>query len=90
MGTQETFAAACAEIGIQGVDVEAELKALSSKLPDVSNNIFCVGFYFVLKTSLIYVLLTQVFEEAESLLQAKEVGTAVRSSSVTIATCGTG
>ena len=72
MGTQETFAAACAEIGIQGVDVEAELKALSSRLPHVSN-MFCADF----ETSLVYDLVTQVFQEAESLLQVKDIGTAV-------------
>ena len=32
---QDTFAKACDELGIAGTDVEAELKALSSRLPEV-------------------------------------------------------
>ena len=33
---QETFVQACTELGIAGADVEAELKALSNRLPEVS------------------------------------------------------
>ena len=36
--SQETFIAACAELGIEGVDIPAELKALGSRLPEVASN----------------------------------------------------